>query len=56
MVSAVAQRLRRLAHKWLESPLDPQAGWYGCYINVRCCGGRSNVLLILKDPLKLFMK
>ena len=39
-----------------ESPLDPQAGWPGRYINVRHCGGLSMVLLQLKDPLELFVK
>ena len=39
-----------------ETPLDPQAGWPGRYINVRCCGGLSMVLLQLKDPLELFVK
>ena len=39
-----------------ESPLDPQAGWPGRYINVRRCGGLSMVLLQLKDPLELFVK
>ena len=38
------------------SPLDPQAGWPGCYINVLHCGGLSVVLLQLKDPLELFVK
>ena len=38
------------------SPLDPQAGWPGRYINVRRCGGLSMVLLQLKDPLQLFVK
>ena len=33
-----------------ESPLDPEAGWPGRYINVWCCGGLSMVLLPLKDP------
>ena len=39
-----------------ESPLDPQVGWPGCYINVRRCGGLSMVILQLKDPLELFVK
>ena len=39
-----------------ESPLDPQAGWPGRYINVRCCWRLSMVLLQLKDPLELFVK
>ena len=39
-----------------ESPLDPQAGWPGRYINVRRCGGLSMVRLQLKDPLELFVK
>ena len=34
-----------------KSPLDPQAGWPGCYINVWHCGGLSVLLLQLKDPL-----
>ena len=40
----------------LESPLDPQAGWPGRYINVRGCGGLSMILLQLKDPLELFVR
>ena len=39
-----------------ESPLDPQEGLPGRYINVRHCGGLSIVLLQLKDPLELFVK
>ena len=39
-----------------ESPLDPQAGWPGCYINVPHCRGLSMVLLQLKYPLELFVK
>ena len=39
-----------------ESPLDPQAGWPGRYINVQHCGGMSMVLLQLKDPQELFVK
>ena len=39
-----------------ESPLDPQAGLPGRYINVRRCGGLPMVLLQLKDPLELFVK
>ena len=35
-----------------QSPLDPQAGWPGCYIN----GGPSMVLLQLKDSLELSVK
>ena len=42
--------------RMFESPLDPQAGWFGCYIDVRRCGGLSMVLLQLKDPLELFVK
>ena len=33
-----------------------KAGWPGRYMNVRCCGGLSMVLLQLKDPLELFLK
>ena len=33
-----------------ESPLDPQAGWPGCHINVRRCEGLSMVRLQLKTP------
>ena len=33
-----------------------KAGWPGRYINLRCCGGLSMVLLQLKDPLELFVK
>ena len=36
-----------------ESPLDPQAGWPGRYINLRRCGGLSLVLMQRKDPLEL---
>ena len=32
------------------------AGWPGHYMNVRCGGGLSMVLLQLKDPLELFLK
>ena len=39
-----------------ESPLYPQAGWPGRYINVPRCGGLSMVFLQLKDPLELFVK
>ena len=42
--------------RMFKTLLDPQAGWPGCYINVRCCGGLSMVLLQLKDPLELFVK
>ena len=42
-----------------ESPLDPQAGRSGCYINVRRCVGLSisteGCLLQLKDPLEQFL-
>ena len=34
-----------------ESPLDPQAGWPGMYLNVR-----QLPMLLLKDPLALFVK
>ena len=39
-----------------ESPLDPQAGWPGRYIDVRRFGGLPMVLLQQKDPLELFVK
>ena len=39
-----------------DSPLDPQAGWPGRYINVRRCRGLSMVLMQLTDPLELFVK
>ena len=39
-----------------ESPLDPQAGWPGRYINVRHCRGLPMVLLQQKDPLELLVK
>ena len=39
-----------------ESPLEPEAGWPGRYINVPRCGGLSLVLLPLKDPKELFVK
>ena len=39
-----------------ESPLDAQAGCPGHCINVRRCGGLAMVLLLLKDPLELFVK
>ena len=35
------------------SPLDSHAGWPGCYINVRRCGGLPMVLMQLKDPLEV---
>ena len=38
------------------SPLDPQAGWPGRYINVQHCGGLAMAPLQLKDPLELFVK
>ena len=47
--------LQAYVHKFV-SPLDPQAGWPGCYINVRCCGELSMVPLQLRDPLELFVK
>ena len=37
------------------SPLDPEAGWPGLYINVRHCEGLSMVLLPLKDLKELFV-
>ena len=35
---------------------DPVTGWIGRYINVRCCGGLSMVVLQQKDLWKLFVK
>ena len=39
-----------------ESPLHPQAGWPGRYINVWRCGGLSMVLMQLSNHLKIFVK
>ena len=39
-----------------ESPLDPQAGWPGRYINVRCCGGLPMAFLQQESQLELFVK
>ena len=38
-----------------ESPLDPQTGWLGRYINVRRWGGLPMFLLQQKDPLELLV-
>ena len=39
-----------------ESPLAPQAGLPGHFINVLHCGGLCMVPLQLKDPLELLIK
>ena len=65
MEGNIATRPTRLGIQWrleeawvrrFKTPLDPQVGWPGRYINVRPCGGLPMALLQLKDPFELFLK